>query len=305
MNLQYCAVAYLRTTKSDGTCTVSLTSAKTKVSPLKWVTLHRMELLGALIGAKVGNYLSNVKWHFWTDSMIIIHWIKSTSKQWKPFVANRIAEIQSLTLLENWRHCKGKENPADHGTQGLNAEKLAVDKLWWNGPSWLHSADVTSTEETNASTDWWVCCSKSDKRKWRGCLFCNWAHSKTENYSNLNKLLRVTARVRRFVHNFWLKQQKKYWIRLTQMKSSNLSKLWVKRSHNDIMHSGPQDTLIQDRERYRLVRGRQITKKMLEKCRKNKVKAGQQPFAPLPCDRITEAQPVEVVGVDFCWSLTS
>lgn len=58
-----------------------------------------MELLGALIGARLGNYLSkilslnNVNCNFWTDSMITIHWIKSTAKQWKPFVANRVAEI--------------------------------------------------------------------------------------------------------------------------------------------------------------------------------------------------------------------
>ena len=115
----YCAAAYLRMTKSDGTRTVNVISAKAKVSPLKHVTLPQLELLVALISARRGNYLSNilslnnVKCNFWTDSMITVYWIKSTARQWKLFVA----KIQILTLPENWRHCKRKENPADHGTR--------------------------------------------------------------------------------------------------------------------------------------------------------------------------------------------
>lgn len=42
----YCAAAYLRTTKSDGTKTVSLISAKTKVAPLKRVTLPQLDFFG-------------------------------------------------------------------------------------------------------------------------------------------------------------------------------------------------------------------------------------------------------------------
>lgn len=204
----YCAAAYLRTTKSDGTCTVSLISAKTKVSPLKRVTLPRLELLGALIGARLGNYLSNilslnnVKCHFWTDSMITVYWIKSTARQWKPFVANRVAEIQSLTLPENWRHCKGKENPADHGTRGLKSETLAVDTMWWNGPSWLRTADMTSAEETNTPLLTGECIAQNQIIE-DGEDVCSVTEPilKLENYSSLNKLLRVTAWARRFVHN--------------------------------------------------------------------------------------------------------
>lgn len=53
----YCAAAYLRVIPEDGECVVSLITSKTRDAPLKKVTLPRLELLGALIGARLGNYL--------------------------------------------------------------------------------------------------------------------------------------------------------------------------------------------------------------------------------------------------------
>ena len=100
----YCAAAYLRCVKRNGECTTRLIASKTKVAPLKKMTLPRLELMGALIGARLGKFIANnlnmsdTEMHFWTDSMIAFHWIRSCSKQWKPFVDNRVSEIQSLTL---------------------------------------------------------------------------------------------------------------------------------------------------------------------------------------------------------------
>lgn len=53
----YCAAAYLRVIPEDGECVVSLITSKTRDAPLKKVTLPRLELLGALIGARLGNHL--------------------------------------------------------------------------------------------------------------------------------------------------------------------------------------------------------------------------------------------------------
>ena len=75
-------------------------------SPLK--TTPRLELPEAAIGARLGNHqigarlgnhiksnlkMSDVQVHYWTDSMITLHYIKTTVKQWKPFIANRVDEI--------------------------------------------------------------------------------------------------------------------------------------------------------------------------------------------------------------------
>ena len=60
---EYCAAAYMRVIPENGECTVTLITAKTRVAPLKKVTLPRLELLGALIGARLSHYvIRTLKW---------------------------------------------------------------------------------------------------------------------------------------------------------------------------------------------------------------------------------------------------
>ncbi|XP_068717084.1 uncharacterized protein [Montipora capricornis] len=75
----------------------------------------------------------------WLDSMVALHWIKGQSSSWKPFVANRVAEIQSTWDPECWRYCASKENPADLLTRGLSCSDK-ISTLWWNGPQWMSSS---------------------------------------------------------------------------------------------------------------------------------------------------------------------
>ncbi|GFV65482.1 integrase catalytic domain-containing protein [Trichonephila clavipes] len=100
--------------------------SKGRVSPLKKLTLHRLELMAAVIGARVGKYLSYllsdlvVEFRFWTDSLIVLHWIKGCSKQWKQFVCNRVVKIQEKSYPKSWNHCSGRDNPADIVSRELN-----------------------------------------------------------------------------------------------------------------------------------------------------------------------------------------
>lgn len=63
------------------------------------------------------------------DNSLTLHCIRGTSLQWKPFVANRVTEIQSLLGPSVWRYCPKRQNPADifsrvrHGV----AKRVEVD----------------------------------------------------------------------------------------------------------------------------------------------------------------------------------
>ncbi|GBO34193.1 hypothetical protein AVEN_265269-1 [Araneus ventricosus] len=110
----YSAAIYLKSRTRNG-ISVKLVTSKNRVAPLNGVTLPRLELLGALIAArltsKVGKIVNSkrscVKYH-WTDSKIVIFWIKGSKTLWKQFVANRVNEIISLTDPNSWYHCAGR-----------------------------------------------------------------------------------------------------------------------------------------------------------------------------------------------------
>ena len=90
--------------------------------------------------------MRTVSFWCWTDSMIVLSWIKGNPGKWKPFVANRVSDIQELTAPSCWYHCASEHNPADLSTGGKLAEDLIASDLWCKGPTWLSRPfDVVDT----------------------------------------------------------------------------------------------------------------------------------------------------------------
>ena len=100
--------------------------SKSRVAPIKEVSLPRLELLAAVVNARLLKFVVDtlqIKMHrvvCWTDSMVTLHWIRRQSSCWKPFVANRVLEIQSTWDPECWHYCASKDNPADLLTRGAD-----------------------------------------------------------------------------------------------------------------------------------------------------------------------------------------
>ena len=119
----------------------TLVMAKTRVAPLKKLTIPQLKLMDALIGARLSSHILNSshnvsKCIMWSDSQIVLHWINS-KKQLKVFIANRISEIKKLTQEHKWQYCPTECNPADLLSRGLSYESLKSSTLWRNGPEWL------------------------------------------------------------------------------------------------------------------------------------------------------------------------
>lgn len=212
----YGAVVYLRVQHLDGKYTASLVVSKSRVAPLKKVTLPRLELLGSLLAARLLNFVKralalpeNIRYYCWSDSTAALGWIKGDPFKWKPFVANRVSEIQNLTDPSLWFHCPGIDNPADLTTRGVTAEMLVASKLWLRGPSWLNGMPDEFSSHVCS-----VVCSQNDEGKdlvatdegkdlvARGQV--GTAVSKifeVERWSKFTKACRVVAWVRRFIFN--------------------------------------------------------------------------------------------------------
>ena len=139
----YAAVVYCRSTNVDGTVSVALVAAKSKVSPIKVLSLPRLELCGALLLTRLINKLKislqdkEMKVFAWTDSSIVLHWLSSPPKQWSVFIGNRTSEIISSIPRNLWNHVRSESNPADCATRGISPSLLPSNELWWKGPSWL------------------------------------------------------------------------------------------------------------------------------------------------------------------------
>ncbi|GFY10636.1 integrase catalytic domain-containing protein [Trichonephila clavipes] len=141
----YAAVFYLRTELVTGKVHVSMITSKTRVAPVKSITLPRLELLAALLLSElyvvVLESLRKViqidRSFLFSDSQIVLDWLKSSPSRWKIFVANSISRIQKMTSEASWHHVKSQENSADCASRDIAASKLKVHKLWWSGPQWL------------------------------------------------------------------------------------------------------------------------------------------------------------------------
>ncbi|GFV00398.1 integrase catalytic domain-containing protein [Trichonephila clavipes] len=141
----YGAVVYCKSITSDRKMLVHLIASKSRVAPTKQTTIPRLELYAAVLLAKLVHRVKqalklNVTNTFlWSDSMIVLSWIRKESYQLKTFVANRIATIQEITSSEQWRYVATEDNPADFVSRGMDSLKLKTCELWWNGPKFLMS----------------------------------------------------------------------------------------------------------------------------------------------------------------------
>lgn len=151
----YAAVIYVRVIHPHSIHT-HLISSKTRVAPLKTLSIPKLELCGAVL---LSEMIDNLLPHFdirtyklfcWTDSTIVLSWLSKPPCCWNTFVANRVSKVVEVTDPSNWFHVDSASNPADIASRGAHPHDLIDSNLWWNGPMWL-SEPSTAWPKTSAS----------------------------------------------------------------------------------------------------------------------------------------------------------
>lgn len=198
----YAAAVYLRIeTQSDTYC--HLVIGKSKVSPLKRITIPRLELCGAVLAANLLHFVVNTlkpritieNSYAWSDSTTALAWIRSSPHRWATFVANRTSQIQELTSPSMWHHVPTHLNPVDCASRGLLPSEIINHPLWWTGPPYLLEPQTkwpTLNITTNEDNDETVA---TEMRKIVVCgvTLTNEIFGLMDKFSSLSKILRILA----------------------------------------------------------------------------------------------------------------
>nr|XP_026493409.1 uncharacterized protein LOC113398738 [Vanessa tameamea] len=199
----------------SGMVTVNLLTSKSRAAPIKPITT-RLELCGALLGSRLCTTVRELLtipiklYRFWCDSTIVLAWLSTLAHQLKPFVRNRVNEIQESTSGFEWGYVPSRKNPADLITRGVKADHISACKLWWSGlpfllqyeDSWPKAPNGNGKQHLPDVLSNFMNIQNSDHNP-------NLIQLLISKYSKFNYLQRVFAYILRFIYNLKNKQNKK------------------------------------------------------------------------------------------------
>ncbi|XP_070068072.1 uncharacterized protein [Drosophila takahashii] len=206
----YAVVIYSRVKVNNGYA-LNLIMSKTRVAPIKSVSIPRLKLKAAHLLSKLISLVKQSltvpisRINCWSDSEIVLHWLSSPPRTWNTYVCNHTAEIIETCPHSCWQHIRSGDNPADCASRGILPKDLLDHPIWWNEPAWLFQSRTTwppvkakfvlSTEEEaslEVKADSKVNLHISDDGNSLTCLI-----NKTSSWS---RLVRILSYCFRFVH---------------------------------------------------------------------------------------------------------
>lgn len=207
----YGAVLYIRTIDCrTNSINTGILVSKSRVAPLKTLSIPRLELCAAgLLAQLTRKVLATCELHqadcyMWTDSTVVLHWMKRSPHELKTFVANRIANIQTISETRWWAHVGTNDNPADMLSRGTSPNEIIANKKWLHGPKWLLQPQIDWPKpKLSLSADAHDEMTKEEKKKKH--MLCIYTVINRGNdlllyrYSNLTKIIHITAYVFRFI----------------------------------------------------------------------------------------------------------
>ncbi|CAK1584058.1 unnamed protein product [Parnassius mnemosyne] len=142
----YASCVYVISRNDRGQTKVRLVTAKSKVAPVKPLTIPRLELMASVLLSKLIRYVRDILTRVkitritaLTDSTIVLTWLQTEAYKLKPFVSNRVTQVCEVLPPHCWRHVSSECNMADICSRGASPSQLVeCSEQWLKGPSWLY-----------------------------------------------------------------------------------------------------------------------------------------------------------------------
>ncbi|KRY76490.1 hypothetical protein T4A_9942 [Trichinella pseudospiralis] len=200
--------------------------------------------MGALVAARLVHYTQralSLPIHSitcWCDSEVALSWVRSAASRWKRFVRNRVEEIQQLVEPASWRHCSGKDNPADWLSRGVTVTKLAEGNVWWHGSTWLaRPQQAWPRRQENHERNPLIPPGEERTSKHATCALM--AVQTIEEplhpgrYGDIERLFRISAYCRRFAKNCRSSVSERHSGNLTAWELHEAEEMWVRRTQEE------------------------------------------------------------------------
>ncbi|XP_068675570.1 uncharacterized protein [Montipora foliosa] len=196
--------AYARRQLSSGEYDIRFIAAKSRVAPLKRLTIPRLELRGAVLASRLcKTIVDESRFQFekvilFLDSKIVLAWIRSEARRFKPFVSVRVGDIQTNTDPSQWKHIPGEMNVADDVSRGISVRNLV--ERWQHEPKFFRLPENEWPQDSLSNDQPKV---EEECRKVHNvCVQTKVEHPiNFQKFSSWRKLVRVTAYMLRLIWN--------------------------------------------------------------------------------------------------------
>ncbi|XP_055605866.1 uncharacterized protein LOC129754035 [Uranotaenia lowii] len=144
--MAYSCVVYGRIL-DNGIPKCAIIAAKTKVAPLKPLSIPRLELQAAVEGSRLTQKIMNAltlpvsERFLWSDSTTVLSWLRSDSRRYHQYVSCRVGEILRNSSINEWRHVPTKLNVADEATKWNAEPSFSPQCRWFTGPEFLRKPE--------------------------------------------------------------------------------------------------------------------------------------------------------------------
>lgn len=211
-----------------------LVTARTRVAPLRTLSIPRLELQAAVLGCKLKNQILKDherpirKTYMWTDSRTVLCWIRTSLRRYQQFVAHRIGDIKESTEEKEWKWVPTTENVADLATRSktkLDERKLL---MWRQGPDFLKRPPAYWPVEKQIKIDDKDLECRKEKVEVVLPLVRDTGNLNPERFSDWNRMIRTTSWIQRFIKN--CKTKEKIGGELSVEELNKSEEFWLKRS---------------------------------------------------------------------------